>query len=290
MVQKKKSGLGKGLDALFLDNSLEEESGSAVQLKINEIEPSKDQPRKIFDDEALQELSDSIKMHGVIQPLLVRPMADGSYQLIAGERRWRAARMAELTEVPVVIRKMDDSEAMELALIENLQREDLSPVEEAQGFALLMSTYNLTQEQVANRVGKSRSAVANILRLLVLPEEILGLLQEGQLTSGHARALISVGNQATILRLADDIITKDLSVRETEKMIKNLNSPKADKPKEKAKPKRDTWYDEMEIALRETIGRKANINVTKGNKGMLEIEFFSQQDLATILELFNNRY
>lgn len=292
MVQKKKTGLGKGLDALFLDNSLEEENGSSVMLNINEIEPNSDQPRKIFDEEALSELSASISNHGVIQPLLVRPMADGTYQLIAGERRWRASRMAGLTQVPVVIKKMSDSEAMEIALIENLQREDLSAVEEAQGYALLMSTYQLTQEQVALRVGKSRSAVANILRLLVLPEQILELLQDGSLTSGHARALISVGDKEKTLELANEIISKDLSVRDTEKLIKNFAKPKVEKAEIDKKPttNKDTWYSEMEIALRETIGRKANINVTKGNKGMLEIEFFSKQDLATILELFNRRY
>lgn len=290
MVQKKKSGLGKGLDALFLDNSLEEENGSSVMLKLNEIEPNKDQPRKVFDEQALTELSESIAIHGVIQPLLVRPMADGTYQLIAGERRWRASRLAGLTEVPVVIKKMHDSEAMELALIENLQREDLNAVEEAQGYSLLMNAYNLTQEQVATRVGKSRSAVANILRLLVLPEQILELLQDGTITSGHARALITVGDKDVALKLANEIIKNDLSVRETEKFIKNFNKPKPAKSTEKPSPKRDNWYSEMELALRETIGRKANINVTKGNKGMLEIEFFSKEDLATILELFNRRY
>ena len=168
MAPKKKAGLGKGLDALFIDNSTEENGDKLIN--INEIEPNRDQPRKNFDEEALKELADSIAMYGVIQPLLVRPLSDGGYQLIAGERRWRASRMAGLTQVPVVVREMNDEEAMELALIENLQREDLNPIEEAEGFKLLMDTYSFTQEQAAEKVGKSRPAVANALRLLSLPE------------------------------------------------------------------------------------------------------------------------
>lgn len=283
MAPKKKSGLGKGLDALFLDNSTENQSGSVTQLSLNEIEPNREQPRKHFDEAALSELSESIAMHGVIQPLLVRPISDGGYQLIAGERRWRASRMAGLTQVPVVIREMSDSEAMELALIENLQREDLNPVEEAEGLKLLMDTYSLTQEQAAERVGKSRPAVANALRLLSLPAKVIGLLKEGKLSSGHARALLPLRDEKTMLLLCKEIEEKDLSVRETERIVKNLLSEKKEK-KEKKPKKRDPYYDECELSIREALGRKANINLAKGDKGTIEIEFFGKDDLKKILK------
>ncbi len=283
MAPKKKSGLGKGLDALFLDNSTENQQGAVTQLSINEIEPKRDQPRKHFDEEALSELSESIAMHGVIQPLLVRPISDGGYQLIAGERRWRASRMAGLTQVPVVIREMSDSEAMELALIENLQREDLNPIEEAEGFKLLMDTYSLTQEQAAERVGKSRPAVANALRLLSLPAKVVVLLKEGKLSSGHARALLPLKDENTMLSLCKEIEEKDLSVRETERIVKNLLSDKKEK-KEKKPKKRDPYFDECELSIREALGRKANINLSKGDKGTIEIEFFSKDDLKKILK------
>ncbi len=283
MAPKKKSGLGKGLDALFLDNSVETQSGSTVTLGINEIEPNREQPRKYFDEEALSELSESIALHGVIQPLLVRPISDGGYQLIAGERRWRASRMAGLTQVPVVIKEMTDSEAMELALIENLQREDLNPVEEAEGYKLLMDTYSLTQEQAAERVGKSRPAVANALRLLVLPQKVIELLKENKLSSGHARALIPLKDEKLILELCKEITERELSVRETERIVKSLLTPKKDKAEKKPK-KRDPYYDECELSIREVLGRKASINVKKGNKGTIEIEFFSKDDLNKILK------
>ncbi len=283
MAPKKKSGLGKGLDALFLDNSVETQSGSTVTLGINEIEPNREQPRKYFDEEALSELSESIALHGVIQPLLVRPISDGGYQLIAGERRWRASRMAGLTQVPVVIKEMTDSEAMELALIENLQREDLNPVEEAEGYKLLMDTYSLTQEQAAERVGKSRPAVANALRLLVLPQKVIELLKENKLSSGHARALIPLKDEKLILEICKEITERELSVRETERIVKSLLTPKKDKAEKKLK-KRDPYYDECELSIREVLGRKASINVKKGNKGTIEIEFFSKDDLNKILK------
>lgn len=283
MAPKKKSGLGKGLDALFLDNSTETQEGSVTTLSINEIEPNRDQPRKFFDEEALSELSESIALHGVIQPLLVRPISDGGYQLIAGERRWRASRMAGLTQVPVVIKEMTDSEAMELALIENLQREDLNPVEEAEGYKLLMDTYSLTQEQAAERVGKSRPAVANALRLLVLPKKVIELLKENKLSSGHARALIPLKDEKVILELCQEIINRDLSVRETERTVKSLLSPKKEKADKKPK-KRDPYFDECELSIREVLGRKASINVAKGDKGTIEIEFFGKDDLKKILK------
>ena len=280
MAPKKKAGLGKGLDALFIDNSTEENGDKLVN--INDIEPKRDQPRKHFDEETLKELADSIAMHGVIQPLLVRPLSDGGYQLIAGERRWRASRMAGLTQVPVVVREMTDEEAMELALIENLQREDLNPIEEAEGFKLLMDTYSFTQEQAAEKVGKSRPAVANALRLLALPEEVLDMVKEGIISSGHARTLLPLSDKKLIIKLAEEISQKELSVRETERIVKTLLKPKSEIVKKKSK--RDPYYDECEIAIREELGRKAKINVSRGNKGSIEIEFFSKEDLQSILE------
>lgn len=280
MAPKKKAGLGKGLDALFIDNSTEENGDKLVN--INDIEPNREQPRKFFDEEALKELADSIAMHGVIQPLLVRPLSDGGYQLIAGERRWRASRLAGLSQVPVVVKEMTDEEAMELALIENLQREDLNPIEEAEGFKLLMDTYSFTQEQAAERVGKSRPAVANALRLLSLPEEVLDMVKQGIISSGHARTLIPLTDEKLIIKLAEEISQKELSVRETERIVKTLLKPKNEIVKKKSK--RDPYYDECEIAIREELGRKAKINVSRGNKGSIEIEFFSKEDLQSILE------
>ncbi len=286
MAAKNKGGLGKGLDALFMDNSMEEEAKSAVKLKLTEIEPNREQPRKSFDEEALEELANSIATHGVIQPLLVRPLADGGYQLIAGERRWRASRMAGLTEVPVVIREMSDSEAMELALVENLQREDLNPIEEAQGLALLMETYGLTQEQAAKRVGKSRPAVANAMRLLALPQDVLAMVERGELSAGHARTILPLENDEQITALANEIIKKNLSVRETERAVKALL--KGDVKREKRVKKRDTYYDEVELAVSQSLGRKAKVSLSGGNKGTLEIEFFGKDDLSKLLKLFEN--
>lgn len=285
MAPKKKNGLGKGLDALFLDNSIEEAQGSSAKLGINEIEPNRAQPRKTFDEDALAELSQSIATHGVIQPLLVRPLTGGSYQLIAGERRWRAARMAGLTEVPVVIREMSDSEAMELALVENLQREDLNPIEEAKGFQLLMETYALTQEQAAERVGKSRPAVANAMRLLTLPEEILSLVERGELSAGHARALVPLTDAAAANALAQEIVKKGLSVRETERLVKTLLSgtPK----REVRRKKRDVFFDEVELSVSQSLGRTAKVFLSSGGKGTLEIEFFGKDDLAKLVQLLD---
>lgn len=283
----KKGGLGRGLDALFADNSVEESSSaSAVKLSLNEIEPNKDQPRKTFDEEALAELADSIAQHGVIQPLLVRPMPDGSYQLVAGERRWRAARRAGLSEVPVVIREMSDSEMMELALIENLQREDLNPIEEAEGLQQLIDTYGLTQETAAARVGRSRPAIANALRLLSLPAPILELTREGKISAGHARALLSLGDEEKMVEIADLILKKEISVREVERLAKAAAKEKAQK--EKPISRRDTFYDEVELALTNSLGRRIKVNVNKKeNRGTIEIEFFDQKDLSDISRLLD---
>lgn len=282
----KKGGIGKGLDALFEDNSMEMLSGSsAVILKINEIEPNREQPRKTFDETALSELADSIAKHGVIQPLLVRPLSDGSYQLIAGERRWRASRMAGLSEVPAVIREMSDAEAMELALIENLQREDLNPIEEAQGLQLLIETYGLTQEEAAEKVGKSRPAIANILRLLNLPDELLTLVKDGTLSSGHARALLPLTDEKLMSEAAKTVTEKGLSVRETERLVRAMLH-NAEKP-EKREKRRDVYFDEAELAISETLGRKVKIFNGKGERGTIEIEFFGKEDLSGLAALFD---
>lgn len=279
----KKGGLGRGLDALFADNSIEEiASTSAVKLKIMDIEPNRDQPRKIFDEDALAELADSIAKHGVIQPLLVRPMPDGSYQLVAGERRWRASRMAGLTEVPVVIKELSDDEAMALALIENLQREDLNAIEEAQGIKTLMDTLSLTQDEAAERVGKSRPAVANALRLLKLPDSVIALVSDGKLSPGHARALLGFKDEQDIIETADLIIEKGLTVRNVEKLVKKRNKePKAEKPA----ARRASYYDEVELALTDFLGRKVKVGTKPGKEsGVLEIDFFDKDDLTRLAD------
>lgn len=283
----KKGGLGRGLDALFADNSVEENSSaSAVKLSLNEIEPNKDQPRKTFDEKALSELADSIAQHGVIQPLLVRPMPDGSYQLVAGERRWRAARRAGLSEVPVVIREMSDSEMMELALIENLQREDLNPIEEAEGLQQLIHTYGLTQETAAARVGRSRPAIANALRLLSLPTPILELTRDGKISAGHARALLSLNDEEKMVEIADQILKKEISVREVERLAKAAAKEK--KQPENHPVRRDTFYDEVELALTNSLGRRIKVNLNKKeNRGTIEIEFFDQNDLTDLSRLLD---
>lgn len=279
----KKGGLGRGLDALFADNSIEEiASTSAVKLKIMDIEPNRDQPRKIFDEDALAGLADSIAKHGVIQPLLVRPMPDGSYQLVAGERRWRASRMAGLTEVPVVIKELSDDEAMALALIENLQREDLNAIEEAQGIKALMDTLSLTQDEAAERVGKSRPAVANALRLLKLPDSVIALVSDGKLSPGHARALLGFKDEQDIIETADLIIEKGLTVRDVEKLVKKRNKePKAEKPA----ARRASYYDEVELALTDFLGRKVRVGTKPGKEsGVLEIDFFDKDDLTRLAD------
>ena len=277
----KKGGLGRGLDSLLSDNSLEETSAAQpVILNLMEIEPNKDQARKKFDDEALSELADSIAQHGVLQPLLVRPIIGGGYQLVAGERRWRASRIAGLTQVPAIIKELSDTDAAVISLIENLQREDLNPVEEAFGFASLIKDFNLTQEEAAQRVGKSRPSVANALRLLKLPESVLDLVRENKLSAGHAKALASLTDENLIISTAQTVIEKGLSVRETEKLVKSLTAEKKEKKKVAT---RNTFFDEVELSLNNSLGRKARV-ITKNGKesGTLEIAFFDKDDLAAI--------
>ncbi len=278
----KKSGLGRGMDALFLDNSGAENGNNGTVLNINEIEPNRNQPRKIFNEIGLEELAKSIEQNGIIQPILVRPMSDGSYQLIAGERRWRAARMAGLHEVPVTIREMSDEEASVFSLIENLQREDLSPVEEAEGLKSLIESYGFTQEEAADRVGKSRTAVTNTLRLLKLPSPVLGLLSDGKITAGHARALLGLDDGKEMLRIAEAAIAQELSVRQVEKMVKYASQGEKPKVKKRDK-KRDKYYDEVEIALTNMLGRKVKVYLSpSGHKGTLEFEFFGKEDLTKL--------
>ena len=283
----KKGGLGKGLDAIFIENDTENKS--SVMLKISEIEPNKNQPRTEFDEEALTDLADSIAQHGVLQPLLVRPIAgEDGYQIVAGERRWRACRMAGLTEVPAIIRELSDSEVMEIALIENLQRENLSPIEEALGYKSLIENYSFTQEEVAKTVGKSRAAVANAIRLLNLPQLILNLLSEGSLTAGHARALLSLKSQDEMEKVAKKAVEDFLSVRELEKLCKDiLEKTSAEKKKIKFAKKRNPFYDEVEIALKTSLGRRVKVKEkTHKNKGILEIEFYNKEDLADLAKCF----
>lgn len=268
----KKGGLGRGLESLFNENATD--TKDAVSIRLSDIEPNREQPRKNFDEEALSELAESISKHGLIQPIVVRPQANGSYRIIAGERRWRACRMAGLSEVPVVIKEIDDRELMELALIENLQREDLNAVEEALGYRSLIDTYNLTQEQVAESVGKSRSAVTNALRLLNLGEEELEALKSGAITSGHARALLSCEDEElrkNMLKLA----LQGASVRELEKMAKVSKAAPATRTKSK-----DQFYSEVELSLKNEMRRKVTVKGNAKGVGTITIEFFSKEELA----------
>jgi ParB family chromosome partitioning protein len=271
--------LGKGLDALFADNSAD----SSATLPIHEIEPNKDQPRKHFSEEALAELADSIRTHGVLQPLLVRPLPNGRYQLIAGERRWRASRMAGLTELPVVIREMTDAEAMQLALIENLQREDLNPVEEAMGYRQLMDSCGMTQERVAAAVGKSRPAIANALRLLNLPQPVLSMVQDGELTAGHAKALLSLEEENLMLENAMKIRADKITVRQIEQLARRRKAEgSAERPPKAPSPSPAQRYlAEVGLALTEELGRKVNLRGSEKG-GTLTLEFFDEEDLREL--------
>lgn len=277
-MKKKQSGLGKGLGALMLENTTEDMVATNT-LPISEIIPNKEQPRKTFDEDALAELAESIKQHGVLQPLLVRPLPSGGYQLVAGERRWRASRMAKLREVPVVVKELTDTETMEIAIIENLQREDLNPIEEAEGLQALIDKCGFTQEEVAASVGKSRSAIANSLRLLRLPQEVRDMTREGSISAGHARALLSLDNEAVIYEAAQNIVNNNLSVRDIERLVKIQDKNAV--VSQKRYKRRDSFYDEVELTLSEVLGRKVKVYNGKG-KGTLEIEFYSQEDLKNI--------
>lgn len=286
IMAARKGGLGKGLDALFVENT-SETGNSALMLKISEIEPNRLQPRKSFDQSALEELADSLREVGVIQPLIVRPVAAGGYQIVAGERRWRAAQMAGLTEVPAIVRELTDREVDEMALIENLQREDLDAIEEAEGYKHLIEEYSMTQEQVASRVGKSRPAVSNSIRLLELPDGVLQLIRRGELTAGHARALLTLPTDDDKVRLGTAAARKGMSVREVEKLVKTEKQKSEKKPA--AKPKqRDSIYDEVQLALCEELHRRVKISGSNG-KGTLEIDFYSVEELCDIANRLGGR-
>lgn len=275
-------GLGKGLGALLGDFSDEPQEKSAYQLlPIHKVEPNPDQPRQDFDEEELQSLADSISVHGVIQPLTVRELPNGYYQIIAGERRWRAARLANLSDIPAVIIEADDRKAMELALIENLQRQDLNPVEEALGYQTLIEEYGLTQEDAAKQVGKSRPAVANALRLLGLCPQVLEQLRKGELTAGHARAVLTLKSEKQQQEAAKKIIALSLSVRQAETLCKNMGKEPAPKKQEVFAV---DYVAECEKSLSKHLGRGVKI-VNGKRKGRFELEFYGQEDLQTLLDL-----
>ena len=281
-MASKQKGLGRGLGALIDDFSVPAAQEQVTTLPLQKIEPNPKQPRRTFDPEALQSLADSIAEHGVVQPLAVRDAGNGYYQISAGERRWRAARLAGLTELPVVVLDADDRTVMELALIENLQRQDLNPMEEAEGYRVLIEEYGLTQEQAATRVGKSRPAVANALRLLALPDEVRAMVEEGTLSAGHARAVLTLSSHRLQKAAAQKIIALRLSVRQAEAMCKRMAAE--EKPK-KVKPALTVDYvGECEKALTKQLGRKVRI-VSGKRKGRFELEFYGQDDLQRLYEL-----
>ena len=277
-----KKGLGSGLDALFgSDADLKEDAG-LLNLPISKVEPAADQPRERFDPEALGDLADSIRQHGVLQPIAVRALGGGYYQIIAGERRWRAAREAGLDTIPARVIEADDRSAKVLALVENLQRQDLNPVEQAKGLNSLMKDFGLTQEAAAEQVGFSRPAVANALRLLSLPEPVLAMLEEGSLTSGHARALLALGDEESICRAAELVVKEELSVRQTEELIKRKKAA----PKKKKESPRSIYVRDLEERLGSHWNRK--VRITEGKRrGKLEIEYYGNEDLDRLLAAMN---
>ena len=276
--------LGRGLDALLGDSSLHTQEGGSVTLPISQVEPGLNQPRKHFDEEALAELAASIRQHGVLQPLTVRRLASGYYQIIAGERRWRAARMAGLTEVPAMIIEADDRKVMELGLIENLQREDLNPMEEAAGYRTLIQDYGLTQEEAARRVSKSRPAVANAMRLLALPQEVQWLIEQGNLSAGHGRALLSLPTAEAQIAFAEEIMGKTYSVRETEERIRRILQAGENPVPEKPEPHpHRIYFKEAERQLTAGLGRKVTISQGK-KKGKIALEYYDQEDLEALMK------
>ena len=278
-------GLGKGLGALLGDAALQTQSEGALSLPISQVQPGLNQPRKRFDEEALADLADSIRVHGVIQPLTVRRLSSGYYQIIAGERRWRAAKLAGLSEVPAVVIEADDKKVMELGLIENLQREDLNPIEEANGYLVLMRDYGLTQEEVSKRVGKSRPAVANAIRLLDLPDPVRQLLEEGRLTAGHARAILSAPSGSFQRTLAQRVVEEDLSVRQTEALARRMAKSAAEDGKEtKEEDPYRIYRDAAAKDLSDRFGRRVSI-VQGAKKGKIELEYYDDNDLNALLDL-----
>jgi len=301
----KKSGLGKGLDSLIPNQVSRTREESKLEKKpetievmekiketnelmkdIAEIEPNREQPRRKFDEDALLELADSIKQFGVLQPLIVQ-LKDDYYEIIAGERRWRAAKLAGLKEIPVIIKNFTKQEVVEIALIENIQREDLNPIEEAMAFKRLLEEFNLKQDEVAERVSKSRTAVTNSIRLLKLPERLQQMVIDDMISTGHARALLAIDDPEVQYTLANHIFDEKLSVRETERLVKNITLPKKEK-QEIEKPVNDFIYRDIEEKIKSIIGTKVSINHKENNKGKIEIEYYSNEELERILELFQS--
>lgn len=277
----KKPALGRGLDAILIDNEEQKEENGVRMIRLSEVEPNPDQPRKIFDTEPLEALAESISQHGVIQPVVVRPK-DGMYMIVTGERRWRAARMAGLSEIPVIIIEADDKKAAELALVENIQRKDLNPVEEARGYAALIDEFSYTQEEIAKKIGRSRSAVTNSLRLLDLPPKALDYLASGELSEGHAKVLLSLKDSEKIENAAETVVSKGLSVRETEKLVKFLSSVKEE---EEIKVVHDVDHTKaLERKVQSIIGHTVKI-VQNGKKSSINIGFSDNDDLENILSL-----
>lgn len=280
-MASKKPALGRGLDAILIDNEEQKEENGVRMIRLSEVEPNPDQPRKIFDTEPLEALAESISQHGVIQPVVVRPK-DGMYMIVTGERRWRAARMAGLSEIPVIIIEADDKKAAELALVENIQRKDLNPVEEARGYAALIDEFSYTQEEIAKKIGRSRSAVTNSLRLLDLPPKALDYLASGELSEGHAKVLLSLKDSEKIENAAETVVSKGLSVRDTEKLVKFLSSVKEE---EEIKVVHDVDHTKaLERKVQSIIGHTVKI-VQNGKKSSINIGFSDNDDLENILSL-----
>lgn len=274
-----KGGLGAGLDSLFIDNTSEVQVKKT--LRVLDLEPNRDQPRKNFNDEALTALAESIREHGMIQPILVRPLPTGGYQIVAGERRWRAARMLGLDEVPVSIRELTDVQTMQIAIIENLQRENLNPVEEAKGYNELIEKYGMTQDAVAKMVGRSRSAVANAVRILSLPDEVIEMVEGGSLSAGHAKALLGFDDKETLVKTALRACDGGMTVRQVEKLAQKSEEENSETPASNRNI--DNYFVEMEVSLKERLGRKVKVDYGR-NKGALILEFYDKEDLAALAE------
>ncbi len=288
----KKRGLGRGLEALIPAGVLEKSDGASLrEITVRDIKPSRGQARKIFDEEKLEELVASIKNHGIIQPVVVRPAAGGGYELIAGERRWRACQKIGLEKIPAIVRDYKDDEATAVSLIENIQREDLNPLEEAQAYRRLMEEFGLTQEEVSKRVGKSRPFVANMVRLLELPEEIKEMLESGSLTAGHARALLSIGDKKRQLKVAERVIKQGLNVRQVEKIARELEEKeKENKEKNPAQDKKDGGETaKIEDFITQKLGLKAKVKIDSGGKGKLEISFEDREELFRVIALLTGK-
>ena len=288
----KKGGLGKGLDSLITDKNISinaktnsQEKESAIKVKITKVEPNKEQPRKSFDEDALIELSESIKQFGVLQPLLVQDKKD-YYEIIAGERRWRAAKMAGLKEIPVIIKNFTEQEVVEISLIENIQRENLNPIEEAIAYKRLLTEFNLKQDEVAERVSKSRTAVTNSMRLLKLDEKVQQMVIDDMISTGHARALLGIEDKEKQYQIAQEIFDKKLSVRETEKLVKKMQKEKIAPEKEKLDEKTLVAYHDVEEKMKAIFGTKVSINAKDNKKGKIEIEYYSMDEFNRIFEMF----